>query len=226
MKNGWIKLHRKLIDWEWYDDPNTLRLFLHILLKANHKTKKYRGVTIKPGQIMTGQDLLASELGLTRRNIRTSLTKLKSTNELTIKSSAQGTIIQIVNYVDYQMVTSKTTSDRPTSDQRPTTNKKDKKEEKLLAELDKSKIDIFNKWFKYRKEIKKPIASETTLKTLIKKFNAEGLDKCEYIVNSSIENSWQGLFWDKYVETTQQKSRDQKQLEYIKAQIKKSDVSE
>ena len=130
MKNGWIKLHRKLIDWEWYDDPNTLRLFLHILLKANHKTKKYRGVTIKPGQIMTGQDLLASELGLTRRNIRTSLTKLKSTNELTIKSSAKGTIIQIVNYVDYQMVTSKTTSDRPTSDQRPTTNKKDKKEEK------------------------------------------------------------------------------------------------
>jgi len=129
--NGWIKLHRKLIDWEWYDDPNTLRLFLHILLKANHKTKKYRGVTIKPGQIMTGQDLLASELGLTRRNIRTSLTKLKSTNELTIKSSAQGTIIQIVNYVDYQMVTSKTTSDRPTSDQRPTTNKKDKKEEKI-----------------------------------------------------------------------------------------------
>ena len=136
MKNGWIKLHRKLIDWEWYDDPNTLRLFLHILLKANHKTKKYRGVTIKPGQIMTGQDLLASELGLTRRNIRTSLTKLKSTNELTIKSSAQGTIIQIVNYVDYQMVTSKTTSDRPTSDQRPTTNKKDKKEEKIYRAFD------------------------------------------------------------------------------------------
>ena len=223
---GWIKIHRQLIDWEWYDDPNTFRLFMHILLKANHKPKKYRGVNIKAGQVMTGHHLLAVELGLSRAQIRLALSKLETTNEITIKSSPQGTIIQVVKYLDYQVTTNETTIKQPTNNQRTTTNKKDKKEEKLLAELDKSKIDIFNKWFKYRKEIKKPIASETTLKTLIKKFNAEGLDKCEYVVNSSIENSWQGLFRDKYVETTQQKSRDQKQLEYIKAQIKKSDVSE
>ncbi len=31
MNDGFIKLHRKIIDWEWYDDINTKTLFIHIL---------------------------------------------------------------------------------------------------------------------------------------------------------------------------------------------------
>ena len=58
---------------------------------------------------------------------------------------------------------------------------------------------IFNKWLSYRKEIKKPIIVDSTLNTLINKFNSEPIEKVEYVVNSSIENGWQGLFWDKYV---------------------------
>ena len=37
MKQGWIKLHRGFTDWEWYQDANATRLFLHLLLTANHK---------------------------------------------------------------------------------------------------------------------------------------------------------------------------------------------
>ena len=59
---------------------------------------------------------------------------------------------------------------------------------------------IFNKWLSYRKEIGKPIKVKSTLTNLINKFNSEPLDKVEYVVNASIENGWQGLFWDKYVE--------------------------
>ena len=128
---GWIKIHRQLIDWEWYDDPNTFRLFMHILLKANHKPKKYRGVNIKAGQVMTGHHLLAVELGLSRAQIRLALSKLETTNEITIKSSPQGTIIQVVKYLDYQVTTNETTIKQPTNNQRTTTNKKDKKEEKI-----------------------------------------------------------------------------------------------
>lgn len=46
---GWIKLHRQLLTWEWYDEPNTLRLFLHLLLKANIEPKEWRGTMIQPG---------------------------------------------------------------------------------------------------------------------------------------------------------------------------------
>ena len=128
MNNGWIKLHRSILDWEWYDDVNVTRLFLHCLFKANHKDKKYRGSVVKRGTFLTGRDLLALETGLSVQQIRTSLTKLKSTNELTIKSSRQGTVIEVVNYDKFQDATNTPTNEQPTSNQQVTSNKNDKKE--------------------------------------------------------------------------------------------------
>jgi len=60
---------------------------------------------------------------LSVRQIRTSLDRLKSTNELTVKSSSKGTIIQIVKYKNYQVTTSQTTNERQTNDKPTTTNK-------------------------------------------------------------------------------------------------------
>ena len=132
MSNGWIKIHRKLLDWEWYDEPNVMRLFLHLLLKANHKDKSYRGTLIKTGMLLTGRDLLAKETGLSIQQIRTAINKLKSTNEITIKTNKQGSIIQIVKYAEYQIVTNVVTNKQPDSNQQVTTNKNVKKEKKLV----------------------------------------------------------------------------------------------
>jgi len=126
MRNGWIKLHRSLLDWEWYDDINVMRVFLHCLLMANHKDKKYRGAVVQRGSFLTGRDALASQTGLTVQQIRTSLNKLKSTNELTIKSSKQGTVIKVVSYDRYQEVTNESTTHQPDSNQIITTNNKNK----------------------------------------------------------------------------------------------------
>jgi hypothetical protein len=126
--SGWIKIHRQILEWEWYSDTNTFRVFLHLLLKANHKEKKYRGMDLKIGTIITSRDILAMETGLSVRQVRTSLDKLKTTNELTIKTSSQGTIIEVVNYAKYQLTTNETANERPTNDQQTTTNKNDKKE--------------------------------------------------------------------------------------------------
>lgn len=121
MNKGFIQLHRSLLEWEWYDDNNTKILFLHCLLKANYKDKNYRGSSIKRGSFVTGRDVLAKELGLSVQQVRTSLTKLKSTNEITINSSSQGTVIEVIKYNDYQEVTNKTTNEQPTSNQQVTT---------------------------------------------------------------------------------------------------------
>jgi hypothetical protein len=126
--SGWIKIHRQILEWEWYSDTNTFRVFLHLLLKANHKEKKYRGMDLKIGTIITSRDILALETGLSVRQIRTSLDKLKTTNELTIKTSSQGTVIEVVNYKKYQLTTNELTNERPLNDHQTTTNKNVKNE--------------------------------------------------------------------------------------------------
>jgi hypothetical protein len=142
--NGWVKIHRQFLEWEWYDDTNTKILFLHLLLKANHKDKNYRGQIIKRGSLLTGRELLSKETGLSVMQVRTSLTKLKSTNEITIKSNKKGTEIQVVKYNDYQVVTNEVTNKQPTSNQQVTTNKNVKKEKKYreFAHLSLSQTDF------------------------------------------------------------------------------------
>ena len=71
---------------------------------------------------------------------------------------------------------------------------------KLVKELQPTKINIFKDWINYRKEIKKPIIIESTIKALITKFNNSPIKMIENVVNSSIENNWVGLFWNKYEE--------------------------
>jgi hypothetical protein len=129
---GWIKLHRQILEWEWYSDNNCFRLFLHLLLKANHKEKRFKGLELKVGSIVTSRDLLARETGLTSQQIRTALTKLISTNEITSVTSSQGTIIQIVSYEKYQVPTNEITNEQPTINQRATTNNNVKKEKKEI----------------------------------------------------------------------------------------------
>jgi hypothetical protein len=141
--SGWIKLHRQILEWEWYSDNNCFRLFLHLLLKANHKEKRFKGIELKVGSIVTSRDLLARETGLSSQQIRTALNKLISTNEITSETSSQGTILQIVSYEKYQVVTNEITNEQPTSNQRITTNKNIKKEKKEIY------IPEFNEFLEY-----------------------------------------------------------------------------
>ena len=141
VNNGFITLQRQIIDWEWYDDANTFRLFIHILLKANHTDKNYRGTLIKRGTFLTGRDVLAKETGLSIQQIRTGLKKLKSTNEITIKTNSKGSVVQVVKYNDYQSVTSKVTNKQPASNQQVTTTNNDNN-----VNNENNSIDVYRKF--------------------------------------------------------------------------------
>ena len=99
---GYIALHRKILEWEWYDDMNVFRLFMHCLLKANHKDKEWRGNVIKRGSFISSLGKLSQETGLTVKQVRTSLDKLKRTSEMASKGTSQHTVFTIKNYDEYQ----------------------------------------------------------------------------------------------------------------------------
>jgi len=102
MNNGWVKLHRKMLEWEWYSDPNVFRLFLHCILKANHKDKKWQGKTIKRGTFITGLEVLSQETGLSVKQIRIAFDKLKSSQDVAIKTTNKFRLVTVVKYDDYQ----------------------------------------------------------------------------------------------------------------------------
>ena len=100
---SWISIHRKFIDWEWYQNDTVMRLFLHCLLKANWQDKNWQGQEIKRGQFVTSYRKLSVEIGLTIKQVRTALNKLEATHELTCKTTSQYSIITVNKYNDYQI---------------------------------------------------------------------------------------------------------------------------
>jgi hypothetical protein len=146
--SGWIKLHRKITDWEWFEDKNTFIVFITLLLMANHKEKKYKGIVVKVGTIVTGRDILARQTKLTVQQIRTALSKLKLTNEITIETSPQGTVIEIVNYKKYQLITNEITIEQPINNHQTTTNNNVNKDNKNIYRS-------FGHLFIYESEVKK-----------------------------------------------------------------------
>lgn len=153
--NGYIKLHRSIMDWRWYDDPNTFRLFVHLLLKANHAPKEWRNVKVERGQVITSLARLHEELGISIQALRTSLKRLKITGEITKQSTSAYTLINIVNYEKYQGepntdntdnntdFNKRTTSNQHANNKRTTTNKNDKKNKKDKNDKKDTYVDRF-----------------------------------------------------------------------------------
>ena len=140
---GWIKLHRSILEWEWWDDRNARDLFIYCLLKANHEDVKWHGQIIERGTFITSRDELAKKTGLTIQQTRTALEKLISTSEITKQTTNKITIITICNYDKYQELqpieqpteqpdnqptnTQQITNKQPTNNQQITTSKESKK---------------------------------------------------------------------------------------------------
>jgi hypothetical protein len=112
--NGYVKLHRSINEWEWKTEPNTLAVYIHLLINACFKEHKWKGIILKPGQLVTGRDVIAFASGVSVRSVRTALERLQATNEITIKSTKRGSLITIANWELYQgddeKATSKTTN--------------------------------------------------------------------------------------------------------------------
>jgi len=133
-RSGWVKAHRSFLDWEWFRKGHCFKVMMALVFKANYKDRTHRGTPIPRGSLIIGRELFASELGISISQLRTSLSHLESTGEVTIKSSRKGTLIQVVKYEDYQSLTSESTS-KPTSNltseltSKLTTLERSKKEE-------------------------------------------------------------------------------------------------
>ena len=101
-KTTFIKIDRNILEWRWYKEPNTVKLFLHLLLKANIKDKDFMTETIHRGELATSYATLAAESGLTVSQARTALKHLEETGEVTVRRHSKFSVISIPEYDYYQ----------------------------------------------------------------------------------------------------------------------------
>lgn len=103
---GWLKLHRKMLNWKWFSEPNTLAVFIYFLLKANTEDELCDNIMVKAGELIASRKEIATATGLTEQMVRTAISHLVSTQEITIKSTKQSTksktFVTITNYANYQ----------------------------------------------------------------------------------------------------------------------------
>lgn len=127
-KTTWIKIDRNILDWGWYTDANTFRVFIHLLITANIKPRMFLGVMINRGEVATSYASLSETLEISIRAVRTAITHLKTTGEVTVKRHPKFSVISIVNYDSYQ---GNRQAERQSSDSQATVKGQQSKNERM-----------------------------------------------------------------------------------------------
>lgn len=213
MAEGWIKIHRKMLQWQWYTDVVVYKLFTHLLLLANHEKKEWRGNNIARGQLITSVSKLATGAGLTVQQVRTALNKLKSTKEITIESCSLNTRISIVNIDKYNPVNKHSnkpsTNDQQSSNKPSTTTKKYKNDKKEENDKNKRHQMIFeDRGFVERVYMNWRITEAQLWQMLIAfdlSLAAAGKDHSEYVEYRKHFHNWGAKKFTEYQKTGEQK---------------------
>lgn len=125
-QNGFITLHRKLLQSSVFDDAELLKVWVWCLLRANHKDTEVvhskQIIKLKRGQFITGRFKASEELRLSPMKFRQRLQLLGGLGQISIKSTNKYSIITVIKYGDYQDKGKKLTNKQPTNNQQTTTD--------------------------------------------------------------------------------------------------------
>ncbi len=106
MDNGWIKLHRDLLDNAIIEKPEYAWLWCVLLLKANHKTKTFiwnnNKTECKEGQLLTSRKKLAEITCFSESKIERILKYLEIEQQIEQQTTTKYRLITIINWEKYQ----------------------------------------------------------------------------------------------------------------------------
>lgn len=135
--SGWIKLHRSIVDWEWFTDHRTFYVFTYLLMKANHTSKLWQGKQINRGELITSLSKLAAETSVSTQEVRTILNRLEKSGAIYKKSTNKFTLIKVLKYelyqgkeYDEQQTEQQSNNNQTTNEQQQLKNVKNSKNEK------------------------------------------------------------------------------------------------
>lgn len=103
--DGFIKIYRKIKDWQHFQEPSVLLVWIDLLVSANFKRGYFQGISVPKGSLITSYRKLSEETGLSVNTIKVCISKLVCSGEIAVKSAkGQFTQITINQYDKYQGV--------------------------------------------------------------------------------------------------------------------------
>lgn len=137
MNNGWIKLHRRLLENPAINRPAYISLWVILLLKANHKVHKFMWnndvIYIKEGQLLTGRKELSALSGIPESTIEDILKSLESQQQIRQEKTTKYRVITILNWDKYQGSDKESDNKATTKQQQTDTNKNEKNKKNIAA---------------------------------------------------------------------------------------------
>jgi len=107
MNNGWIKLHRKMLDNPVvFKDADHVAVWVYLLLEATHKEHPTmfggKKIMLKPGQLVTGRKKIAEKTKVNEYKAMRILKTLESEQQIAQRTERYGSLITILAWDEYQ----------------------------------------------------------------------------------------------------------------------------
>lgn len=142
MNNGWIKLHRKILDNPKFEDGDYFTIWIKLLLFATHqeKTALFKGkeIILKPGQLITGRKFLGVNSRIAESKVQRVLKWLENAQQIEQQTTNKNRLITILNWDKYQDTEQQNeqllNNKRTTSEQQVNTYKNVKNDNKIYSE--------------------------------------------------------------------------------------------
>lgn len=108
---GWVKLHRKITEWELFGNARALQVFIWLMTHATRiPYTTSDGIRLESGQVAITTRALADRLGIPRRSLRDTLRVLEETETVKISTAQvtahdyahQKSVVTICKWADYQ----------------------------------------------------------------------------------------------------------------------------
>ena len=125
MEQGWIKIHRKILDNPIVcKDSDYMAVWIYLLLNATHKKIdaifKGKRITLEEGQLITGRKAIAKTFDIQESKVKRILLELENDQQIIRERSNLNSLITIVKWKEYQSNDQQgdqlMTSKRPASD--------------------------------------------------------------------------------------------------------------
>jgi hypothetical protein len=104
---GYILLHRKMMDKPYFTNSQVVHMWVYMLFKANHKDNYFEMKLVKRGSFATSRKRIAEDTGINESKIERILKMLETEQEIEQQNCGKFRIITVLDWDRFQKVNSK-----------------------------------------------------------------------------------------------------------------------